>query len=95
MTNEERNLEALHIHIEGLQATLTKRNARITELTQQVAALKINPVSNAAEKLAYKQGWIACANRLQKITRETAQQLRDVNKAAFTLYLEGEKIDQA
>ena len=95
MTNEERNLEALHIHIEGLQATLTKRNARIAELQQQVAALKINPVSSAAGIAAYKNGWAACANRLQEITRQTAQQLRDVNKAAFRLYLEGEKIDQA
>jgi chromosome segregation ATPase len=91
MTNEEKNLESLHIHIEGLQATLTKRNARITQLEAQVSELKLNPESAAKETKAYKAGWKACANHLQDASRKMAYQLRDIDKQAFRIWLEGEK----
>jgi uncharacterized protein involved in exopolysaccharide biosynthesis len=91
MTNEEKNLESLHIHIEGLQATLTKRNARITQLEAQVSELIANPEAGAKETKAYRAGWKACANQLQDATRKMAYQLREIDKQALKIWLEGEK----
>lgn len=93
MTNEEKNLEALHIHIAGLQATLTKRNERIAQLEAKVEELKGNPIVGAAQKKAYKQGWKDCAGHLMNTTHEMANKLREVRKDAFKLYLEGDKLD--
>jgi predicted nucleic acid-binding Zn-ribbon protein len=90
VTNQENNLEALHIHIEGLQATLTKRNARITQLEAQVSELKMNPEAGAKETKAYKAGWKACANHLQDAARKMAYELREIDKEAFKIWLEGE-----
>ena len=90
MTNEENNIEALHIHIEGLQAVLTRRNARIASLEDQVAQLKANPAASAAEKKSYKQGWQDCASHLQNSVKTLARELREVDKTAFRLFLDGE-----
>jgi uncharacterized protein involved in exopolysaccharide biosynthesis len=92
MNNQERNLEALHIHIEGLQATLTKRNTRITQLEAQVSELKMNPAAGAKETAAYKAGWKACADQLKSITRKMAYDLREIDKEAFKIWLEGDKL---
>jgi predicted RNase H-like nuclease (RuvC/YqgF family) len=89
MSNQERNVEQLHIHIEGLQATLTKRNARIADLEAEVAAIRKNPAASAAEKKAYKQGWKDCAGHLMEATRRHALELAKVRKEAFDLYLKG------
>jgi uncharacterized protein involved in exopolysaccharide biosynthesis len=94
MTNEEKNLEALHIHIEGLQATLTKRNARIAQLEAQVAELKMNPEAGAKETKAYKAGWQAAANQLKAATTKMAYELREIDKASFKVWLEGDGLDR-
>jgi uncharacterized protein involved in exopolysaccharide biosynthesis len=91
MTNEEKNLESLHIHIEGLQATLTKRNARITQLEALVAELTANPEAGAKETKAYKAGWKAAASQLQDAAKKMAYELREIDKTAFKIFLEGEK----
>lgn len=91
MNNEERNIENLHIHIEGLQATLTKRNEHIARLEHKVETLTNNPVAGAAEKKAYKKGWQDCAGHLMEASRIMALQLSEVRKDAFRLYLDGEK----
>lgn len=93
MTNEEKNLENLHIHIEGLQGTLAKRNARIAELELQVAALKANPSAAANTSKAYKSGWKDCAGHLMGTTHKLAQELALVRKDAFRLYLDGDKLN--
>ena len=85
--------EALKIHIEGLQATLTKRNARIAELEAKLA----EPV-DVPEKVkkmvsnAYKSGWKDCANLMMEATKDTAQVLSKIRKDAFDLYLQGDKL---
>lgn len=89
--SSEKDLEHLHIHIEGLQATLTKRNARIAELEAQVAELKNNPLAGISKDRAYRDGWKACAGHLMETTRKTALQLSEVRKEAFRLYMDGEK----
>ena len=91
MNNQEANRESLLIHIEGLQATLAKRNKRIAELEQQIVELKNNPVAGAAEKAAYKKGWQAAASHLSVTIRELAFELRKIDKEAFHIYLDGEK----
>ncbi len=83
--------EQLIIHIEGLQATLTKRNARIEELEAQVEKLKKSPANKDAERKGYKQGWKDCASHLMEITRKTALELREIRREAFDLYLNGDK----
>jgi tetrahydromethanopterin S-methyltransferase subunit G len=78
------------VHIEGLQATLTKRNARIAELEKQLKDTETEALQSRAVKKAYKQGWQACASRLMDITRKTAFDLSEVRKEARRIYLEGE-----
>ena len=90
MNKEEMNRESLLIHIEGLQATLTKRNARIAELEAKVAELKNNPEAAVSKKRAYQEGWKACAAHLMETTRKTALELAKIRREAFNLYLEGE-----
>lgn len=87
----EEKMEALQIHVEGLQATLTKRNIRIAELEKQVESLKKNPMASAAEKKAYRQGWRDCAGKMMEITRMTSLELSKIRKEAFEIYLEGGK----
>ena len=91
MSTDARKLEAMSIHIEGLQVTLTKRNKRIEELEAQVAALKKSPITEPALKKAYRNGWQDCAMHLKETAREAARKLREIDKKAFELYLEGEK----
>ena len=83
--------EQLIVHIEGLQATLTKRNARIEELEAEVQRLKHSPRNKDAERKGYKQGWKDCASQLMEITRKTALELREIRREAFELYLDGDK----
>lgn len=84
------DIESLQIHIEGLQATLTKRNTRIAELEAKVTELKDNPLAAMSKERAYKEGWKACAGHLMETTRKTALELGKIRKEAFRLYLEGD-----
>lgn len=84
--------EALKIHIEGLQSTLGKRNARIKELEE-----KLNqPVDLPAtvEKMlrkAYKEGWKACASNLLSATKVASDNLGYISKKAIDAYVSQEK----
>ena len=80
--------ESLIIHIEGLQATLAKRNARIAELEAQIAELKDNPLARMSEDKAFKEGWKACAGHMMELTRATAVELGKVRKEAFRYYIQ-------
>lgn len=91
MSVDARKLEAMSIHIEGLQVTLTKRNKRIEELEAQVVALKKSPITEPALKKAYRSGWQDCAMHLKETALDAARKLREIDKQAFDLYLEGEK----
>lgn len=91
MTNQERNLEQLHIHIAGLQATLTKRNEKIAMLEKQIAELRVNPVTSQDLKNAHKRGFTDCANHLDATINEAARQLGKINRASWKIYLEAAK----
>jgi chromosome segregation ATPase len=91
-SKQDTKLENLHIHIEGLQATLAKRNARITQLEAQVSELKINPEAGAKETKAYKAGWKAAADHLKSAANKMAYELREIDKQAFKVWLEGDKL---
>lgn len=62
--------EALKIHIEGLQATLTKRNARILELETKLATPVDLPdeVKKKIDK-AYARGWKDASMRFVQLSR--------------------------
>ena len=89
MTNQEQNIENLHIHIDGLQATLAKRNIRIAEMEEDVA--DPNPRQERAIKKAYKDGWRACAEELMSETATMANSLLCLRSKAFESLLENEK----
>lgn len=90
MNNQEMNRESLLIHIEGLQATLTKRNARIAELEAKITKDGKKIQAELAIRKAYKKGWTDAAAKLLDITRQTALQLSQVRKEAWQVYSEGE-----
>lgn len=83
--------ESLLVHIEGLQATLTKRNARIAELEAQLSAGSDSPLVQNAIRKAYQNGWKACAGHLMEATRDAAVALGKVRGDAWKVYLEAEK----
>lgn len=83
--------EALKIHIEGLQSTLGKRNARIKELEEKLS----QPVDLPAkvEKMlrkAYKDGWKACALNLLSATKVASENLGHLSKKALDAYVSQE-----
>jgi len=89
MTDLEQNIENLHIHIEGLQATLAKRNIRIAEMQEDVA--NPNPRQERAIKKAYKDGWRACAEELMSETATATNALTLLRSQAFESLLKNEK----
>lgn len=84
--------EGLIVHIEGLQATLAKRNVRIAELEEQLR----NPsaLTEKAEGLAFQRGWEACSGHLMQITFDLARELGKVRKEAFRVYLDYDRAAQ-
>jgi hypothetical protein len=84
-------LGAYIIHIEGLQATLAKRNARIAELEHQLKEAKAGALQTEMAKAAYRKGWKACAEHLQGAARKMAYELTEIDKTAFKVWLEGEQ----
>ena len=86
-------LERLHIHIAGLEATLARRNETIVSLEAKVEQLKVNPITDAEYKKAYRSGWQACARHLQDVTKKTAVDLGKVSGEAWRLYLKAETGD--
>lgn len=83
-------LERLHIHIAGLEATLTRRNETIARLEAVIEELKVNPITDAEQKKAYRDGWQACATLLMEVTRKTAVELGKVSSDAWRLYLKSQ-----
>lgn len=82
----------LIVHIEGLQATLTKRNARIAELEDQLSGNEwMDERAQKAEERAYKRGWKACASHLMQATTDAANALGSVRRDAWKVYLEAER----
>jgi hypothetical protein len=89
VTNEEQSIERLHIHIEGLEGTLRKRNAKIAELEAKLADPSL--IDGPLVKRAYKNGWQACANELSKATLDAATHLKQIKNEAWQMYIRGEQ----
>lgn len=83
--------ESLLIHIEGLQATLTKRNTRIAELEAQLSLGDDSPTAKRAIAKAYKSGWQDAAGHLMETTRIAVLALGKVRSDAWALYLNKER----
>ena len=89
MNDKER--ENLLIHIEGLQATLTKRNQKIAELEAKLLDTPMSDEVLRAENRGFKNGWKACASKLMGTAHRAALELREIRADAFDLYLDGEQ----
>jgi hypothetical protein len=86
--------EAAQRHIEGLQATLTKRNQQIENLQTRLEEALIGEPNQAALGKAYQRGWKAAANLLMGTVHTAARALGEVNKEAFQIYLKTDIRDQ-
>ena len=89
-----RNREALLVHIEGLQVTITKRNAEIERLRAQIADGAESAAAKAAVRRAFKAGWQECSARLMEATSQASSALTTINRAAWAEYLKGETKEQ-
>lgn len=84
--------EGLKIHIEGLQSTLGKRNARIKELEEKLAQpIDLPEKIEKMLKKAYKDGWQDCSRILMENTKDAALALGKIHKVAWNQYLEGQR----
>lgn len=86
MNNQEDNLEALHIHIAGLQAVLTKRNESIRRLEGKIAELENNEITESAKNKSYRQGYRDCAVEMSESLRDIVLALRKFDGTLLELY---------
>lgn len=87
--------EGLIAHIEGLQATLSKRNDRIRQLEEQLAAAEGGEPTAPALRKAYRDGWKAAAARALNGIQEARVALDSVRRPALDTYLAGEHVEQS
>ena len=85
-----RKREALLVHIEGLQTSLTKRNERIAELENKIAGEGESEVLVRMQNKAYKAGYKACASNLMRVKQDTINTLSALRDEAFKEYLVGD-----
>lgn len=85
--------ENLVNHIEGIQATLTKRNARIAELEEALRLAVDGEPSQEALKKAYRRGWKACASSAMTGVSAAARALQEAQRMAYSAYDEGERVE--
>lgn len=86
MSNQEDNLESLHIHIAGLQAVLTKRNESIKRLETKIAELESNEITESAKNKSYRQGYRDCAVEVSDSLRAIVMVLRKFDGTLLELY---------
>lgn len=93
MSKQKENLEALHIHIEGLQAVLKRRNDNIARLENVIEEMKQDHTTQHDVKNAYRKGWQDCAEKLMSTVHQAALDLRQVKSDAFRIYLDGDTVE--
>lgn len=86
MTNQEDNLESLHIHIAGLQAVLTTRNETIKRLEGKIAEVENNDITESAKNKSYRQGYRDCAVEMSDSLRDIVMILRKFDGTLYELY---------
>ena len=82
-------------HIEHLQATLTKRNARIAELEARLSEEGESKAMTRKYELGYKHGWVAASGEMMEQTRQMERYLRETHDRAFQVYLAGDRLTVA
>lgn len=90
----EKDVERLHIHIAGLEATLAKRNQTIEALRAELDGEGKLHRERKAMKAEYKRGWQDACERLMTVTQSAAHALGVVRKDAFDVYLNAEREDK-
>ncbi len=88
---QEEKLENLQIVNAGLQATLTQRNQRISQLEEQLKEARSVAAGSREFKKAYKSGWQDAINELHSEVDSTARALGKLSKSAFNVYNEGKR----
>ena len=78
-------------HIEGLQRTLTKRNARIEELEARLEAGEGSEYVVKARESGVREGWSACAQSMMNAASVAQRELGNVREAGWKAYLEGQR----
>lgn len=82
-------------HIEHLQATLTKRNARIAELEARLSEEGESKAMTRKYELGYKHGWVAASGEMMEQTRQMGRYLNETHDRAFQVYLVGDRLTVA
>jgi hypothetical protein len=90
MSNEEK-LENLQIVNAGLQATLTQRNQRITQLEEQLREARSISKGSREYKIAYKKGWQEAMIEITNDADTAARALGKLAKSAWSAYKQGER----
>lgn len=81
--------EHLIAHIEGLQATLSKRNAVIADLTEKLRVANEGEPTQAVLLKAYRDGWRACAATFGAVAHEAEAALRTLSKIGRRAHIDG------
>lgn len=82
-------------HIEHLQATLSKRNARIAELEAQLSEEGESKALTRKYELGYKHGWVAASGEMMEQTRQMERYLKETHDKAFQVFLVGDRLTVA
>ncbi|WP_420110631.1 hypothetical protein [Pseudactinotalea sp.] len=85
--------QAIHQHVEHLQATLAKRNAEIERLTERLQEAEAGEPNQEALGRAYKRGWQDAATHLMNTTQDAARALGKTRRDAWDIYLRAERND--
>lgn len=92
VTIEVEQDSALARHIEDLQRVITARNKRIEELEDRLAGEGESEFIQRIKKQEYSRGYKAAASNLKEAARKFEMLLTGIQKQAFEVYLEGDRI---
>lgn len=79
-------------HIEDLQRVITARNKRIEELEDRLAGEGESEFIQRIKKQEYSRGYKVAAGNLKEAARRFETLLSGIQKEAFEVYLEGDRI---
>lgn len=83
---------ALARHIEDLQRVITARNKRIEELENRLSGEGESEFIQRIKKQEYSRGYKAAAINLKEAARKFEMLLTGIQKEAFEVYVEGDRM---
>lgn len=92
ITIEVSERTALAAHIAELQRVISARNKRIAELEARLEGDGESEFIQRVKQKAYASGYSAAAGTLMEASRKFKDVLDGVNRRAFSVYLEGDRI---